>query len=76
MCNIAEGADSGSTKKFIRFLNIAKASVAEVRSDLYVALDLDDINSEQFEVLRDHALEVTKLTAGLRTSLLRKSESS
>ena len=39
MCNIAEGAESGSTKEFIRFLNIAKASSGEVRSDLYVALD-------------------------------------
>ena len=71
MCNIAEGAESGGTLEFVRYLNIAKASAGEVRSDLYVALDQEYITSEQFEVLCERALEVTRLVGGLRSSVLK-----
>jgi len=40
MNNIAEGFDSGSTAKFINFLNIAKGSCSEVRSMLFLCEDL------------------------------------
>jgi four helix bundle protein len=72
MSNIAEGAESGSTKEFIRYLNIARASCGEVRSDLYVALDLSYIERELFCTLFDQLTEVTKLVSGLRKSLVEK----
>jgi four helix bundle protein len=39
MANVAEGFESSTPAEFHRFLGIAKASAAEVRSHLYVALD-------------------------------------
>jgi four helix bundle protein len=39
MSNIAEGYERGGTKEFLQYLSIAKGSVGELRSHLYVALD-------------------------------------
>lgn len=39
MNNIAEGFERGSNKDFAKFLFIARGSVGEVRSMLYLALD-------------------------------------
>ena len=72
MANIAEGSESGSTREFIRYLNIAKPSCGEVRSHLYVALDQNYLDENQFAKLREQSIEVTKLVLGLRASLLRK----
>lgn len=38
--NIVEGFARKSNKEFIRFLTISRGSVAEVQSDLFIALDL------------------------------------
>jgi four helix bundle protein len=46
MSNIAEGFSKNSNKEFVRFLFIAKGSLAELQSLLYVALDLNYINNE------------------------------
>lgn len=36
-CNISEGAGRGSTKEFIRYLQIAKGSLAELDTELEIA---------------------------------------
>ncbi len=48
MSNIAEGFESKTQAMFINYLGMAKASAGEVRSQLYIALDLGYITKEQF----------------------------
>ena len=55
MHNIAEGFDSETNPEFIRFLRYAKRSCTEVQSELYVALDQQYINNDEFQDLYDHA---------------------
>jgi four helix bundle protein len=63
MSNIAEGFERGSRREFIQFLNVAKGSTGEVRSQLYVALDQEYVDQKMFEKLRDSALAVSRRLA-------------
>jgi four helix bundle protein len=69
MSNIAEGFERGSPADFHRFLVMAKASCAEVRSQLYVALDTGYLEQSDFRKLMDNANEVSKVIGGLRVSV-------
>jgi four helix bundle protein len=72
MSNIAEGFDRASRPEFHRFLVIAKGSCAEVRAQLYVALDTQLISEEQFHGAKELAEETARIIAGLRKSVEKK----
>ena len=72
MSNIAEGFERGRRTEFHQFLSTAKASCAEVRSHLYVALDTGYLDDARFRDLLDRAEEVARLVGGLRAPVERQ----
>lgn len=72
MANIAEGFERNRKAEFHQFLSIAKASCAELRSHLYVALDAHYLNEEHFNILRSCAEEVGRILGGLRAAIARQ----
>lgn len=74
MANIAEGAERMHPKEFHQFLATAKASCAEVRSHLYVALDIGHIKQDQFEHLMALAEETARVVGGLRVAIAKRAE--
>ena len=69
MSNIAEGYERDSPNEFHRFLAIAKESCAEVRCQLYIALDVGYISDTEFTKLKSQAEEVGRIIGGLKKSV-------
>ena len=72
MSNIAEGFERGKRAEFHQFLSMAKASCAEVRCQLYVALDNQYIARSRFDILMSKATELGRIVGGLRSSVERQ----
>ena len=72
MSNIAEGFERGGRAEFHQFLSVAKASCAEVRSQLYVAIDVGYLDQPVFDRLLAQAEEVGRIVGGLRASVDRQ----
>lgn len=67
--NIAEGADRGSPKEFIRFLNIAMGSSAELRTQAYIAGKLGIISTKETQQIVSETKEISAMIAGLIRSI-------
>lgn len=76
MSNIAEGFERGRPSEFHQFLSIAKGSCAELRSQLFVALDAGYLNQSDLHALLDTAVEVARIIGGLRAAVQRKKSQS
>jgi four helix bundle protein len=68
--NIAEGSERGSSKDFAHFLNIAKGSCGELRTQLYIARKLELITKPIFDAAVKESKELSAMLEGLRRSLL------
>ena len=62
--NIAEGAARNTDKEYVRFLFIARASAAEIETQLIIAENLDYIIAKDNR-LKNNLLEISKMLTGL-----------
>lgn len=78
MANIAEGYERGGDREFQQFLSTAKASAAEVRSHLYVALDPQFLTEAEFIDLKSNTEQIARMISNfiryLKQSKLRGSK--
>ena len=67
--NTAEGAERRSTPEFIRFLNIAKGSAAELRTQFYIAHRIGILDNRKQTELADQLKQISAMLEGLKNSL-------
>ncbi len=70
--NIAEGHARDSTKDFMRFISIARGSIAEVETHLLLAESLSYCNNDHVQPLLEKCREESKMLSGLKNSLRRR----
>jgi len=74
MANIAEGFERRGPAEFARYLDIARASNAEVASHLYVALDVGYLSRSTFDELMEATRQLgamlSRFTASVRRNAI------
>jgi four helix bundle protein len=70
--NIAEGYERNSNKEFIRFLNIAKDSCGELRTQLYISRKLDFVSKSDFDKLISESKEISAMLHGLSRAVAKR----
>ena len=70
--NTSEGYERNSPGDFIRFLNIAKGSVGELRTQLYIAREIGYLAEIEVKDLIERSKEISAMLAGLIKSLRSK----
>lgn len=67
--NIAEGSERGSDKEFIRFLNIAKGSAAELRTQFYIAVEVKIVPKDKLSEFVEIIKSISQMLQALINSL-------
>ncbi len=70
--NVAEGYERNSNKEFIRFLNIAKGSCGELRTQLYISRKLDFLTKADFDQLVRESKEISAMLHGLSRAVAKR----
>ena len=70
--NVAEGYERDSNKEFVRFLNIAKASCGELRTQLYISRKLDFIQRADSDRLVRESKEISAMLHGLSRAVRKR----
>ena len=70
--NITEGFECGSNRDFIRFLYYSKGSLGEVRNLLNLAIEINNLLSDDYQFNRYLCLEISKQQANCIKYLKRK----
>ncbi len=63
--NIAEGYERGSNKEIANFMNYAKGSAGELRTQIYIGIEIGYIEPEQGKQWVQEAKEISKMLYGL-----------
>ncbi len=63
--NIAEGDERDTDKESVRFFYIAKGSLAELRTQLRIALEVDFLDKDEFAKIEQDCSEIGKMLGGL-----------
>lgn len=63
--NIAEGQARGSAKEFVRFLYISCGSVAEIQTQLILAVEYEYVSKEEIQSAMSLAVETSKMLHSL-----------
>lgn len=58
--NIAEGFERSNNNEFIRFLNIAKGSAGEARSQIHLAFEIGLVNELEYQHVKTSLTEISK----------------
>jgi four helix bundle protein len=69
--NIAEGAARTSDKEFAHFLSIALGSIAELETQVIIAMNLDYLSRAEFEKLKEVIIQIRRMTLGLRNKIMK-----
>lgn len=67
--NIAEGYERESPKEVVNFLNYAKGSAGELRTQLYIGMDIGYIDRETGMQWIKEAEEISRMIHGLMQSI-------
>ncbi len=70
--NVSEGFYRNSTKDYVRFLNIANGSAAELNTLLQISKELNMLSIEQYKNATSNLLRVRKMINKLRKVLEKK----
>ena len=72
--NIAEGYERNSPRDFIRFLNIAKGSCGELRTQIYIAKELEYLDADCCQDLLQTSKSISAMLSGLIRTIQKKTQ--